>query len=188
MLAPGQGVGRHAREPRLQRCVDEQLQDIGLIHQQIVRAAAEDDAVFRLGQLLDYLGLKAEEVARGDVVVAVGREYLARVDLLGRGEHLAQADALVRRAEQLLVDAADLGGLAQQVAVVVRHAQRVRELARYVVAAAARLTGDGDYESSHLTPPFKLRGTPCAPGRPQRAPRPRPPWRCCRSRARRPCR
>ena len=38
---------------------------------------------------------------------------------------LAQADALVRRAEQLLVDAADLGGLAQQVAVVVRYAQRV---------------------------------------------------------------
>ena len=70
----------------------------------------------------------------------------------------------------------------------IRHAQRVGELARYVVAAAARLTGDGDYESSHLTPPFKLRGTPCAPGRPQRAPRPRPPWRCCRSQARRPCR
>ena len=101
--------------------MDKQTQqpDIGLIHQKIVGAPAQNDAVLRGGQLLDDLRLKAEQVPGGDEIVAVRRQDLSGIDLFRGGKHLLPADALIRRTEKTLVDAADLRGLAQQVTVII---------------------------------------------------------------------
>ena len=115
MRAPRQGIGGHPRHAGLQRRVDKQPQqpDVGLIYQQVVGAASQNNAVFRGGQFLDDLRLKAEQVPRGNVVVAVRRQDLAGIDLFGGGEHLLPADAFIGRAEKPLMDPADLRSLPQ---------------------------------------------------------------------------
>ena len=55
MRAPRQGRGGHPRHAGLQRRVDKQPQqpDVGLIYQQVVGAASQNNAVVRGGQFLD---------------------------------------------------------------------------------------------------------------------------------------
>ena len=112
---------------------------LGRFAQKVVGAAAHYHAALVAGELLDYLRLEGEEVQVARELVAVGRQELAGVHLVGRVEELHTVHVLVRGAEQVLGDSAPVGGHADQLVVVKRYSQSFGGQFSYCIAAAAVL-------------------------------------------------
>ena len=137
------------------RRVDEHTQHIGPVAQNKVRAAADHHTALVLRQAQHHLGLVAEQVLVGNKVVAVRRDDLAVVGVLGHAEQQTAAEAFLRVGKQLFVDAAVIGGHAQDIPIVKRDAQAPGQRLADGAAVASVFPGDGDHVIFHNVPSLK---------------------------------
>ena len=116
------------------------MQAVLAVAQDIVRAAADDDAVARLRQLLDHLRLDdVDLIVHGQIFhgVLLGRRPVEQQAAAGVGVLAVFLDEILR-------EATALGDLLDQLAVKKVVAQTTRDLLADGSAAAAEFTADGD--------------------------------------------
>ena len=129
---------------------DEHMQAVLPVAQDIVRAAADDDALALFRQLLDDLALRdIELIVHGEVVVAValGRGQIEQQAVAGVGIFAVLLDVLRRKA-------AALCDLIDQLAVIERIAELLCDLLADAAAAAAEFTADRNDILHDGFPPF----------------------------------
>ena len=129
---------------------DEHMQTVLPVAQDIVRAAADDDALALFCQLLDDLALRdIELIVHGEVVVAValGRGQIEQQAVAGVGIFAVLLDVLRRKA-------AALCDLIDQLAVIERIAELLCDLLADAAAAAAEFTADRNDILHDGFPPF----------------------------------
>ena len=83
---------------------------MGMILQQIIAAASQNNTAFFLSQILNDLSLKTEQIAGGNIIVIIRRKYLSGLHLFSRGNHLFPSDSFICQTKQALMDAADIRG------------------------------------------------------------------------------
>ena len=150
---------RNAGDTDIQRRMDKEAQAVGIVRQGIIRAAANDDTGALFGDAAD--GIKGGKI---DLLL----QRLSRA-AAGQGEHVRihgdgvkQAlGALVKVFDDLLAKAALLGCLLEDLLVIERNAKFLGQTDTHFLAAAAKLTSDGN-DGFH-TIALLLRLSPHAP-------------------------
>lgn len=134
-----------ARYTALERRVQEEADAAVVIAQDIIGAAADDDAVAASGEITDDFCLGAEDdVLR--CIVAVG----INVHLIEKIVDKVAAHALFVFLDVVFGIAGDAGGLGDDLLVVKIKAELEREILTNGMAAAAVLTADGDHPAALL--------------------------------------
>ena len=134
-----------ARYAALEGCVQEEADAAVVIAQDIIGAAADDDAVAASGEITDDFCLGAEDdVLR--CIVAVG----INVHLIEKIVDKVAAHALFVFLDVVFGIAGDAGGLGDDLLVVEIKAELEREILTNGMAAAAVLTADGDHPAALL--------------------------------------
>ena len=132
----------HPADPVLHRSVDEDAQMVGVAGERVVRAAADDDAGTLFGDLADGVeGSQVHLLLQG--IPHAGARQGEHVGVHGNGVEQTLGP-LVEVLQNLLAQAAFLGGLLQNLLIVKGNAQLLGHTDADFLAAAAELSSDGD--------------------------------------------
>ena len=153
-LVFGQRIDLHRLlDAELRVCMDEHAHDIRSVPEDVVRAAADEHARTLIGEPLDDLDLIGEQCLVPEVGFRgiVRHRHIAAVTGVQTRDEIA-LEALI--GEQHRVYAAVLGGHGDDLTVVKRDAEPLRQHLAYRLAARAVLPGDRNDIRLHKTNPL----------------------------------